>query len=304
MMIAGRRLCVGLAALALVGVGCSSGGTRQSATPSTSTTTSVVSSPSTVSVPPHVSTARPAARTYPPAAAQGCAGVGLSSHFSAATPEAVLAGPTGHFDPAAWSLTSITHDFATFDATKPDHLLQFGEASVTAKRRSGRWTLSGACVGQPYPSVTDPHFVRADLVTCRPRPPAGAINPGVGRLTKTFVPIAAANVRVCRYRISKGGSTLAGGSLLLPAAAARFEKQTNSLRTFPGARLGCVSNGNETVYAVTFASDAQEVTVVDQPCVGAFNGSLHAFDATTWEQELRDYSPASSPAGTVRQFIA
>ena len=128
-----RPFTICLVAAALLSA-CSSGGGKQSA-PTTTTVGAV---------------ARP---TKPP---RICADVGIVKAPTGSTAELALAAFVATFgsDSKDWVLAgggTSGDSVATYDAAV---INQGGYASLDVRSRGGVWTVDGACVGKPYPDVT------------------------------------------------------------------------------------------------------------------------------------------------------
>ena len=102
-------------------------------------------------------------------------------------------------------------------------------------------------------------------------------NAHIKRLDTELVPIAASNVRLCRYLGPLSGEMTLGAS-----ATTRLEGDTNSLHARP--LLGSCPGG--VTYLLTFANETQHVAVVDFCDATLTNGELGVATTTQWRNEL------------------
>lgn len=141
----------------------------------------------------------------------------------------------------------------------------------------------------------------ANLASCPATIPLTTLNGGATGLDKKLVPIAALNVRVCRYEST--GRRLLGAATLEPLVAATFEDATNRLPTLTGPLPDCPRPpASSPHFFLTFASDSQRVDLDASPACGVVtNGTLSAYEAAKWVSELTGFTANSggNPAAAV-----
>ena len=113
------------------------------------------------------------------------------------------------------------------------------------------------------------------------------------RLANTLVPIAARNVRFCKY---SSVQQLAVSRVLSGNAAAQLERDANRLlrskQVVTGRAGGCADplayphGGDVISYFLTFANDSQKVAVIDGGCGTVANGFFDASPTTAWLREI------------------
>jgi hypothetical protein len=158
-------------------------------------------------------------------------------------------------------------------------------------------------------STTTATAVVTNLPKCPSKYPAASpavFNAGTHGLDEMLVPIAALNVRVCRY--IRG--SLFGIATLGHRAASQLERETNRLKKVaaplqgPQSRCGLDSPGSTAAsyFRLTFASNTRQVTIINEARCDLVdggdvtNGVRYSQASGKWLDDLQRYAPVRPPA--------